>query len=517
LQNKLDNIRHKVNSVKDNEAHERRESVFATYAAAKMAFTRAISRGPHRKRHGGERCKSQLDFDVDENGGRKKTKNATTYVARAVAITPVVSKARPVAKRAVTIKKKLAKRACTKKSVKKASVKKDSVKKSTPKDNLETTTPVKPIKEPNEMLDTAVAVARSLATTSDAALLAFSAHVTPPAAGCRVAVTCSGLVYTAPDDDTVPIQSESDSEDDDEDVDDNDDNNDVVVQGGVLTPLKHVAMTPPQLVVASLPPVLAQALSDELTDMGVSNILAKPLSPGSAWMGEILESLGTSDSQGERLPNDDITNFVDCRDAVFDRDVDLEALSQEEADHNISAFWEEALDDSVDPFDDPLERREIMEADRMTNLLKRKEEQLRGVETKELDVNFVTKKHADHKQRQVVALMLVLSKEDAPLNELPDMVPNDRYTREHGAKPQFVYNFVHILRGEQTPGKRLLLNISICALVKKWRYEKRKGAKTKADKAYEPSYVAQTIRTLFSWFLDNDIRYKCAEFTGSEL
>jgi hypothetical protein len=374
-----------------------------------MAFTRASSRGPHRKRHGGKRRKSRLDFDVDENGGRKKTKNATNYVARAVAITPVVSKAKPVAKRAVTIKKKLAKRACAKKSVKKsvkkasvekdpvkkapekkASVKKASVKKSTPKDDLETTTPVKPIKEPNEMLGKSVDVARSLATTSAAALLAISADVTLPAAGSRVAVTCSGSVYTAPpDDDTVPIQSELDSEDDDEDVDDDD--NDVVVQGGVLTPLKHVAMAPPRLVVASLSPVLAQTLSAELTDMGVSDIFAKPLSPGSAWMGEILESLGTSDSQGERLPNGDIANSVDCRNAVFDRGVDLEALAQEDADHNISAFWEEALDDSVDPFDDPLERRDMMEADRMTILLKRKEEQLRGVETKELDVHFVTK------------------------------------------------------------------------------------------------------------------------------
>jgi hypothetical protein len=261
LQNKLDNIRQEVNIVKDNEAHERRESVFATYAAAKMAFTRASSKGPHRKRHGGERRKSQLDFDLDENGGRKKTKNATNPVARAVAITPVVSKAKPVAKRAVTIEKKLAKRACAKKSVKKASVNKASVKKAsvklpTPKDDLEKTTPVKPIKEPNEILDTAVVVARSLATTSDAALLAFSADVTPPAAGFRVAVTCSGSVYTAPDDDTVPIQSESDSEYDDGDVDDDDDDNDVVVQVGVLTPLKQVAMTPPRLVVASLSPVL---------------------------------------------------------------------------------------------------------------------------------------------------------------------------------------------------------------------------------------------------------------------
>jgi hypothetical protein len=108
-------------------------------------------------------------------------------------------------------------------------------------------------------------------------------------------------------------------------------------------------------------------------------------------MGEILESVGNSDSQGERLPNGDIANYVDCCDAVFDRDVDLEALAQEDADHNVSAFWDEALDDSVDPFDDPLKRHDIMEADRMTILLKRKEEQLRGVETKELYVHFVTK------------------------------------------------------------------------------------------------------------------------------
>jgi hypothetical protein len=70
-----------------------------------MAFTRAISNGPHRKRHGGERRKSQLDFDVDENGGRKKTKSATNDVARAVANTPPVSKAKPVAKIVVTKKR----------------------------------------------------------------------------------------------------------------------------------------------------------------------------------------------------------------------------------------------------------------------------------------------------------------------------------------------------------------------------------------------------------------------------
>jgi hypothetical protein len=172
------------------------------------------------------------------------------------------------------------------------------------------------------------------------------------------------------------------SDESDKDVDDDDDDNDVVVQGGVLTPLKQAAMTLPLLVVASFSPALDQALSEELTDMGVSDILAKPVSPGSAWMGEILESIGTSDSKGERLPNGDIANSIDCRDMVFDRDVDLEALAQEDAYHNVSAFWDEALDDSVNPFDDPLERHDIMEADSMKIMLKRKEEQLRGVETK---------------------------------------------------------------------------------------------------------------------------------------
>jgi hypothetical protein len=79
--------------------------------------------------------------------------------------------------------------------------------------------------------------------------------------------------------------------------------------------------------------------------------------------------------------------------------------------------------------------------------------------------------------------MIVLLKEDAPLNELPHMVPNDCYIGEHGAEPQFVYNFIHILCDDRTPGKLFLLNISIYALVNKWKYKKKKGAKTKADKA----------------------------------
>jgi hypothetical protein len=97
------------------------------------------------------------------------------------------------------------------------------------------------------------------------------------------------------------------------------------------------------------------------------------------------------------------------------------------------------------------------------------------------------------------------------------MLPNDCYIGEDGAEPQFVYNCIHIMCGDLTPDKSSLLNISICALNKKWKYKKKKGAKNEADKAYEPSYVAQTIRTLFAWFLDNDIWYKCALFTESGL
>jgi hypothetical protein len=123
------------------------------------------------------------------------------------------------------------------------------------------------------------------------------------------------------------------------------------------------------------------------------------------------------------------------------------------------------------------------------------------VDTKELDVDFVIKKHASHKERKVKHLMNLLSKEDAPLNELPCMVLNDRYVDQNGAEPQFVYNCVHILCGDRTSDNHLLFNISICALVKKWKYDKKPGAVTEADKAYDPSYVAQTIFTILHGLL----------------
>jgi hypothetical protein len=34
----------------------------------------------------------------------------------------------------------------------------------------------------------------------------------------------------------------------------------------------------------------------------------------------------------------------------------MEALAQEDVYHDVSAFWDDTIDDGVDPFDDPLER-----------------------------------------------------------------------------------------------------------------------------------------------------------------
>jgi hypothetical protein len=70
-----------------------------------------------------------------------------------------------------------------------------------------------------------------------------------------------------------------------------------------------------------------------------------------------------------------------------------------------------------------------------------------------------------------------------------------------------VLNFVEVLCGPCSPGKRYLLNMSMCALVLKWRYTNKKGAKTDADKAYESTYVLSSIRTLFAWLNDNGIQY----------
>jgi hypothetical protein len=222
---------------------------------------------------------------------------ATNYVAHAVVKVSPVTKATSAVKKPVTNKPVMkANRASIERHVKKTyvkkSVKKDPVKKTTAKDAPDNKTPGK--KSP-VMLDAAVVVdvSRSLASTAAAALLLLSANVTlTPADVCCVAVTGLGSDYTAPDDDTVPIHSKSENDDDEEDVDNDD--KDVAVQGGVMTPPTQLAMSITRLVVASLSPVLSHVLSQELTDMGVS--LAKPLSPGSAWIGEILESLGTSDA-----------------------------------------------------------------------------------------------------------------------------------------------------------------------------------------------------------------------------
>jgi hypothetical protein len=47
--------------------------------------------------------------------------------------------------------------------------------------------------------------------------------------------------------------------------------------------------------------------------------------------------------------------------------------------------------------------------------------------------------------------------------------------------------------------------------------ENKREAVTEAEKEYEPLYVAHTICTVFSWFTDQAIHYKCGDFTGIEL
>jgi hypothetical protein len=111
--------------------------------------------------------------------------------------------------------------------------------------------------------------------------------------------------------------------------------------------------------------------------------------------------------------------------------------------------------------------------------------------------------------------MAILSKEEEPLCDLAQMVPNSYFVGPHGEEPEEVLNFVEVRRGPRSPGKRYLLNISMCALVLKWRYTNKKGSGTDADKAYESTCVSSSIHTLFAWLNDNDIEYKNIEFNRS--
>jgi hypothetical protein len=104
--------------------------------------------------------------------------------------------------------------------------------------------------------------------------------------------------------------------------------------------------------------------------------------------------------------------------------------------------------------------------------------------------------------------MDILSKEDELFCDLAQMILNSYYVGPHGKEPAEVLKFGDVLRGPRSPGKRYLLNMTLCALVLKWKYTNKKVAKSDADKAYESTYVSASARTLFSWMNDNAIQYK---------
>jgi hypothetical protein len=151
---------------------------------------------------------------------------------------------------------------------------------------------------------------------------------------------------------------------------------------------------------------------------------------------------------------------------------------------------------------------ELCEADHMTILVKKKAQHLKGVDGNVLDAEYTTKKHAVRKSSKVNTWMEILSKEDIPQNSY--------YVGEHGEEPEYVLKFISVLRGIRTPGKRYLLNLSLCALCLKWKYANKRGATSDADKEYESSYVSMSIRTMFGWMNDHGIGYKSTEFNKSE-
>jgi hypothetical protein len=122
-------------------------------------------------------------------------------------------------------------------------------------------------------------------------------------------------------------------------------------------------------------------------------------------------------------------------------------------------------DDDRKPTSLPAPKRNLCEADRMTIALKNKKQQLKGVDGDLLDAEYTMKKHAVRKNSKVNTWMyLILSKEDIPLCELAVMVHNSYYVGEHGEELKYVLKFISVLRGIRTPGKRYLVNLSLCAL-----------------------------------------------------
>jgi hypothetical protein len=173
-------------------------------------------------------------------------------------------------------------------------------------------------------------------------------------------------------------------------------------------------------------------------------------------------------------------------------------------------------DDVRKPVALPAPERDLCEADRMMILSKKKKQQLKGLDGDMLDAEYTTKKHAVRKSSKVNTWMDILSKEDIPLSELVVMVQNSYYVGGHGEEPEYVLKFISVLRGIRTPGKRYLLNLSLCALCLKWKYVNKRGATSDANREYELSYVSMSIWMIFGWMNDHGIGYKITEFNKSE-
>jgi hypothetical protein len=86
--------------------------------------------------------------------------------------------------------------------------------------------------------------------------------------------------------------------------------------------------------------------------------------------------------------------------------------------------------------------------------------------------------------------MGILAKEEETLCNLAKIVPHSYVIGPHGEEAETVLSFAEVLRGVRSPGKRYLLNLSLCALCLKWKHVQKKGAKTEYDIVYESTYMS---------------------------
>jgi hypothetical protein len=122
-------------------------------------------------------------------------------------------------------------------------------------------------------------------------------------------------------------------------------------------------------------------------------------------------------------------------------------------------------DDDRKPAAIPAPARNLCEDDRVMIVLKKKKQQLKGLEGDVLDAEYTMKNMQSRRiARSINTWMDILSKEGIPLCEVAVMVQSSYYVGGDGEEPDYVLKFIWVLRGISTPGKRYLLNLSMCAL-----------------------------------------------------